>query len=192
METYLREPLSDPLIGVRAKKARPGALDPDGWTAFESDPAKEMECLRRDEELRLPAAISLHDAGHRANFSSPSDCKALTRRGNSPDAWRADGDAWGSLIEPAVGAHLANTAIGAGISVTYWRERSLEVDFVLQRGDSLVAIEVKSGGRKQTLPGIGAFDKAHHPTSKLLVGGQGIPIAEFLQAPASHRLSEKP
>ncbi len=109
--------------------------------------------------------------------------------GRSPDAWRTDGDAWGRLIESAVGAHLVNTAIGAGISVTYWRERNLEVDFVLQRGDSLVAIEVKSGGRKQTLPGIAAFDKTHHPTSKLLVGGQGIPIGEFLQAPASQWLA---
>jgi hypothetical protein len=36
-----------------------------------------------------------------------------------------------------------------------------------------------------------AFDKSHHPTSKLLGGGQGIPIAEFLQAPASHWLDEK-
>lgn len=109
--------------------------------------------------------------------------------GRSPDAWRTDGDAWGRLIESAVGAHLVNTAIGTGISVTYWRERNLEVDFVLQRGDSLVTIEVKSGGRKQTLPGIAAFDKIHHPTSKLLVGGQGIPIGEFLQAPASQWLA---
>jgi hypothetical protein len=84
-----------------------------------------------------------------------------------------------------------NTAMGTGIQVTYWRERNLEVDFVLQRGDALVAIEVKSGGRKETLPGIAAFDKAHHPTAKLLVGGQGIPIAEFLQAPTAHWLSEK-
>ena len=59
---------------------------------------------------------------------------------------------------------------------------------VLQRGDSLVAIEVKSGGRKQTLPGIAAFDKTRHPTAKLLVDGPGIPIADFLQAPASHWL----
>jgi len=108
--------------------------------------------------------------------------------GRSPDSLRTDGNAWGRLIESAVGAHLVNTAIGIGISVTYWRARNLEVDFVLQRGDALVAIEVKSGGRKQTLPGIAAFDKTHHPTAKLLVGGQGIPIDEFLQAPASHWL----
>lgn len=67
--------------------------------------------------------------------------------GRSPDALRTDGDAWGRLIESAVGAHLVNSAIGTGITVTYWRERNLEVDFVLQPGDSLVAIEVKSGGR---------------------------------------------
>ena len=111
--------------------------------------------------------------------------------GREPASWRTDGDAWGRLTESAVGAHLINTAMGTGIQVTYWRERNLEVDFVLQRGDALVAIEVKSGGRKETLPGIAAFDKAHHPTAKLLVGGQGIPIAEFLQAPTAHWLSEK-
>jgi hypothetical protein len=43
---------------------------------------------------------------------------------------------------------------------------------------------------KNFLPCIAAFDKAHHPTSKLLVGGQGIPIAEFLQAPASYWIFE--
>ena len=37
-----------------------------------------------------------------------------------------------------------------------------------------------------------AFDKSHHPTAKLLVGGQGIPIAEFLNAPAAHWLGDKP
>jgi predicted AAA+ superfamily ATPase len=111
--------------------------------------------------------------------------------GRTPDAWRGDGDAWGRLIESAVGAHLCNTSIGTGITVTYWREKNLEVDFVLQRGDALVAIEVKSGGRKQTLPGIAAFDKEYHPTAKLLVGGQGIPISEFLQAPAAHWLGDR-
>ena len=106
--------------------------------------------------------------------------------GRSPEALRADGDAWGRLIESAVGAHLCNSALGTGISVSYWRDRNFEVDFVLQRGDSLVAIEVKSGARRQTLPGMAAFDKAHHPTARLLVGGQGIPLAEFLEAPACH------
>lgn len=112
--------------------------------------------------------------------------------GRSPDSWLVNRDAWGRLLESAVGAHLVNTAMGTGIQVTYWREQSREVDFVLQRGDDLVAIEVKSDGRKETLPGIAAFDKAFKPTAKLLVGGQGIPVAEFLQAPAAHWLGGKP
>lgn len=33
-------------------------------------------------------------------------------------------------------------------------------------------------------------DKAHHPTAKLLVGGQGIPIAEFLQTPVAYWVTE--
>ncbi len=116
----------------------------------------------------------------------------IAQSGRTPTAWIEDRDAWGRLVESSVGAHLVNTAVGTGIQVTYWRDRNQEVDFVIQRGDSLVAIEVKSGGRKETLPGIAAFDKAHHPTAKLLVGGQGIPVSEFLSAPASHWLSERP
>lgn len=105
-----------------------------------------------------------------------------------PAAWLADRDLWGRLVESAVGAHLLNSSVGTGIDVTYWRERNAEVDFVLSHGDLLTAIEVKSGTRKETLPGIAAFDKSHRPAKKLLVGGQGIPIAEFLEAPAAHWL----
>jgi predicted AAA+ superfamily ATPase len=97
---------------------------------------------------------------------------------------RADADAWGRLVESAVGAHLVNTARGTAVEVSYWREGNAEVDFVLSRGGVTAAIEVMSGRRRQALPGLAAFDRLHHPRRKLLVGGQGIPLAEFLQAPA--------
>lgn len=74
--------------------------------------------------------------------------------------------------------------------MSYWRERNHEVDFVLRRGDALTALEVKSGARRQALPGMAAFAKAHPVTTKLLVGGQGIPLEDFLQAPAAHWLGE--
>lgn len=109
--------------------------------------------------------------------------------GRSPAELRSDGDAWGRLVESAVGAHLCNGALGTGIAVSYWRERNQEVDFVLQRGDARVAIEVKSGARSQALPGMAAFDKSHRPTRRLLVGGGGIPLAEFLQTPVGHWVS---
>lgn len=91
----------------------------------------------------------------------------------------------GRLVESAIGAHLLNTAQGTTVDVSYWLERSREVDFVLADGRAVVAIEVKSGRRKTTFPGIAAFAEAHPVTKSLLVGPQGISTAEFLALPAS-------
>ena len=102
---------------------------------------------------------------------------------------RNDGDYWGRLVESAVGAHLFNSSFGTNISVTYWRERNQEVDFVLQQGKTVVAIEVKSGGRRESLPGLESFARQFKPKRQLLVGGQGIPLEEFLSKPAAHWLS---
>jgi len=101
---------------------------------------------------------------------------------------RQNGDAWGRLVESCVGAHLLNSSLGTDISVQYWRERNHEVDFVLQQGKTTVAIEVKSGKRRESLPGMEAFAKQFKPKRQLLVGGQGIPLEEFLSKPASHWL----
>lgn len=101
---------------------------------------------------------------------------------------RQDGDYWGRLVESSVGAHLLNSSHGTGIHVAYWRERNHEVDFVLQQGKTTVAIEVKSGARRETLPGTQAFSKLFRPKRQLLAGGQGIPLEEFLSQPAAHWL----
>jgi hypothetical protein len=112
---------------------------------------------------------------------SAQDSRAIT------DA-RQDGDYWGHLVESCVGAHLFNTSFGTNIALTYWRERNQEVDFILQQGKAVVAIEVKSGRRLESLPGMEAFAKRFKPKRKLLVGGQGISLEEFLTKPASHWL----
>lgn len=101
---------------------------------------------------------------------------------------RQDGNSWGRLVESCIGAHLFNSSFGTNLSVTYWRERNLEVDFVLQGGKTTVAIEVKSGARRESLPGLEAFARIFKPTRQLLVGGQGIPLEEFLSQPAAHWL----
>jgi hypothetical protein len=101
---------------------------------------------------------------------------------------RQDGEQWGRLVESCIGAHLLNSSYGTSISVTYWRERNHEVDFVLQQGKTTVAIEVKSGARRETLPGMEAFIKLFNPKRQLLVGGQGIALEEFLSKPAAHWL----
>ena len=99
---------------------------------------------------------------------------------------RQDGDHWGRLVESCIGQHLYNSSFGTSIGVTYWRERNHEVDFVLHQGKATVAIEVKSGARRQSLPGMEAFVQQFKPKRLLLVGGQGIALEEFLSKPAAH------
>jgi uncharacterized protein len=62
------------------------------------------------------------------------------------------------------------------------------VDFVLRRGKSLVPIEVKSAVGKARLPGMEAFCREYSVKRQLLVGAQGVPLAEFLGKPAEHWL----
>lgn len=99
------------------------------------------------------------------------------------DETRADRDRWGRLVESAIGAHLANgAATGAG-SLFYWRDRNREVDFVLQHGSSVVAIEVKSGTASLYQPGLEAFKAEYKKSRPLLVGGDGVTVEKFLSSP---------
>ena len=109
--------------------------------------------------------------------------------GFSFDEARKERDYWGRLTESAAGAHLVNGTRGPGIEVFYWRERSREVDFVLRSGRSIVAIEIKSGRAKESLAGMEALTKEVRLKRKLLVGGGGISVEEFLLKPAEYWLS---
>jgi hypothetical protein len=105
-------------------------------------------------------------------------------RSADPHALRQDPCTWGRIVESAVGAHLVNTTRGRPIQVLYWLDRNRQVDFVLCQGDAIVALEVKSSARCQTLPGTEAFCRQFNVKRRLLVGGQGIPLEEFLSTPA--------
>ena len=95
---------------------------------------------------------------------------------------------WGRIVESAVGAHLVNTA-APDIRVRYWRDGAREVDFVLQRGPKLVAIEVKSGPPRrsdsQTLDAFAIRFRGSATVRCLLAGSGGVPLNEFLTAPAA-------
>lgn len=92
-------------------------------------------------------------------------------------------ETWGRLVESAIGSHLLNCSIESGFRLYYWRDRNMEVDFVVETDDELLAIEVKSGGRSR-VRGAEAFDKQFKPNKILLVGRDGIPWQEFLQMDA--------
>lgn len=96
---------------------------------------------------------------------------------------RANTDFWGRLVESAVGAHLINGLSSTGIEVFYWRAVNHEVDFVLKGKGRVTALEVTSSRRKDSLPGMTEFAAEFSPHRKLLIGGQGIPLEEFLSTP---------
>ena len=108
--------------------------------------------------------------------------------GLSPVEARADREYLGRLVESAIGAHLANAAAAGECELFYWRERSREVDFVVRRGRTVVAIEVKSGRAPDAFSGLSAFSEAFQPARTLVVGGDGIPVEEFLERPVEHWL----
>ena len=103
---------------------------------------------------------------------------------------RSDAEFRGRLVESAVGSHLVNAQAAGVCQVHYWRERGREVDFVVSDGRTLVAIEVKSGRRRDALPGLAAFGDAFCPQRRLLVGGDGMPIATFLETPVPELLGD--
>lgn len=109
--------------------------------------------------------------------------------GLSPTEARSDREFRGRLIESAVGAHLANAAAAGACELFYWRDRGQEVDFVAKTGARLTAIEVKSGRAPQAQVGTAAFAAAFKARRTLLVGGDGVPVDEFLMRPVSHWLA---
>ncbi len=92
---------------------------------------------------------------------------------------------WGRLVESAVGAHLVNESHAERLGVYYWREGSKEVDFVLKKGKSVSAIEVKSGQAPRPTSGTDEFSKKFKPKKLLLVGSEGISLEKFLGNPIS-------
>ena len=89
-----------------------------------------------------------------------------------------DRKTWGHIFESAIGAYLVSQAFVHRFNVYYWRERNDEVDFILQKKGSLVAIEVKSNAEKRT-EGLEKFKQMFNPKSSFIVGDGGISAEDF-------------
>jgi predicted AAA+ superfamily ATPase len=130
----------------------------------------------------------------RQKGSSPKLCvynTALMSAQSAKTYVEAKGDPvfWGRLVESAVGAYILNSIRGTQIEVFYWREDDNEVDFVLKQGKRLVALEVKSNFESIRKSGIDIFVQKYRPHRVLLVGGDGIPLAQFLSSPITNFMS---
>jgi len=99
---------------------------------------------------------------------------------------RTDTKAWGRWVESAVGAHLLSMADELDYEVYYWREPSRnkdendkEVDFIIDNGSEVTAIEVKSGRRGMNA-GLPDFVEAFKPKRSFVVGTGGVSLEDFL------------
>ena len=140
--------------------------------------------LRLLGEAGLVAGIEkYYDEPVRAKASSPklTVCNTALMTAMLPygfDELRARHDLWGRLFESAVGAHLMPGCRRKNIPLRYWNAGNKEVDFVLQRGDRIAALEVKSADA-DSVSGMKEF-KARHPLAKpYLIGGQGMAAERF-------------
>ena len=90
-----------------------------------------------------------------------------------------DRKAWGHIFESGIGAYIVSQAFAHRFEVFYWRERNDEVDFILRKKASVVAIEVKSNAEKSTA-GLETFKKAFRPHTAFIVGDGGLNAENFL------------
>ena len=146
--------------------------------------------LRLLETAFLASGLELFSKGHvRKRGSSPklvlwNNALVNARSLRSFEQAFADGSWWGRLVENAVGAHLLNGLHGPAWSVTYWRDATLEVDFVVSHGTHDWGIEVKSG-RGAKAGGMAAFQKRYPRAKAWLIGPTGIKLEEFFARPAT-------
>ncbi|MFH1310117.1 MAG: DUF4143 domain-containing protein [Candidatus Omnitrophota bacterium] len=98
-------------------------------------------------------------------------------------SWREKPDFWGRLIEVSVGAYLINEGNKYGIDVYYWRKGNYEVDFIMKKGNILIAIEVKSGKKRSVFSGLKKFSEEYPHAKTIIIGDEGIKIENFLESP---------
>ena len=86
---------------------------------------------------------------------------------------RSRHELWGHLFVSAVGARLMPSCRRHDIQLRYWNAGNKEVDFVLSKGDGLVAMEVKTADA-DSVSGMKEFKARYARAKPYLIGGQGM------------------
>lgn len=90
---------------------------------------------------------------------------------------------WGRWIESAVGAHLLNKTMETEVDykIEYWKDGPYEVDFIIRHKSKVVALEVKSGRKKESVPGLVEIQKQHDVYAAYVLGQHGLSLGDFFQ-----------
>ncbi|GHT71385.1 ATPase AAA [Bacteroidia bacterium] len=93
---------------------------------------------------------------------------------------KADPKLWGQIVESAVGCHLLNHSFTKNYSLYYWNENNNEVDFVMERNNEIVGLEVKTG-KDSTNLGLSVFSENFRPKHVFTIGTDGIDFENFFR-----------
>lgn len=89
-------------------------------------------------------------------------------------------DAWGRVVESAVGTYLANESLRGSFKLYYWRDRNDEVDFVIESKGKLIGIEVKSTFFRNK-KGISTFKRIFSHAKTISIDNRILPWHEFIK-----------
>ena len=137
------------------------------------------------ETAGLLGGIEKYSSGEiRKRSSSPkfqvyNNALLSAQKGSSKAEELIDPAGWGRVVESCVGSHLVNHSVKNDLSVYYWRERNSEVDFILEKHNKVVAIEIKSNASKNTA-GLDVFKQRFNPHKIYLIENKGLSWKEFL------------
>lgn len=102
-----------------------------------------------------------------------------------PENLKQDSEQWGRIVESAVGTHLINHTYTDLYKLYYWNEGASEIDFIIEKRNQIIALEVKSGRRTGKISAFSSFKKLYPNAKYLVIGTGGIAFEEFFtQSPA--------
>ncbi|MDR1201323.1 MAG: ATP-binding protein [Tannerellaceae bacterium] len=129
--------------------------------------------------LEKYAADIIRKRASKPKFQVHNNALLTASQNKSFDVLRKDAKEWGRFAESAVGTHLINCGLKYRFNVYYWNQGSYEVDYVIEKGNDIVALEVKSGKDSANI-GLSLFNDEFHPRGVYLIGTDGIPFEQFL------------
>ncbi len=129
--------------------------------------------------LEKYAADIVRKRASKPKFQVHNNALLTASQNASFEVLRSDPKEWGLFVESAIGTHLINSGLKHRFNVYYWNQGGFEVDYVIEKGDDIIAIEVKSG-KDSANKGLAIFDAEFHPRGIYLVGTDGIPLEQFL------------
>jgi len=129
--------------------------------------------------LEKYAADIIRKRASKPKFQVHNNALLAASQNESFDMIRKNPKEWGRFVESAVGAHLINSGLKYRFNVYYWNQGGYEVDYVIEKGNDIIALEVKSG-KDSTNIGMSFFNDDFHPRGLYTIGTDGIPFEQFL------------